>query len=80
VITTFTATRDSNIAGTPVLLHCSATNATSIDLDGATFSTNDVTITVNPFVNTDYLCVANGPTGLTAQQRLTVNVVPGGFQ
>ena len=79
VITSFTFTRDSEIAGSIVTLKCSASNASSIELAGATFNTNTVTTTVQPFVNTNYLCVANGPTGLTAQQQVTVNVIPGGL-
>ncbi len=85
-ITAFTVSQQGALAGTPLTLSCSATNAASISLSGAGISGATVTIngpsasiTVTPFVNTNYICVATGSSGLTDQKQLTVTVVPQGL-
>jgi len=79
-ISSFTVSQQFAIAGTTLQLTCSATNATSISLNGVVINAPSATISIQPFVNTPYICIATGAGGLTDQQQLTVNVIPGGLQ
>lgn len=78
-IISFTASRANNLAGTPVTLTCVAENAVSVQIGEAIFASNTASIVVTPFVNTSYLCVANGTEGRTAQAQIQVDVVPTGL-
>jgi len=78
-ITSFTATPNpSTAAGAAVALTCTASNATSITLNGQVTSGATATQTVNPQATTTYACIANGNGGSVDQQSLTVTVPAGG--
>jgi hypothetical protein len=73
-ITSFTATPNPSPApGTNVVLACTATNATSVTLNGTTTNGLSATATVAPQSTTNYTCTATG-NGQTASQTLTVTV------
>ena len=78
-ITAFTVSQQFALAGTPLQLTCAATGAASISLNGVVINAPSATITITPFVNTPYICVATSSSGLTSQAQLTVNVIPTGF-
>ena len=74
-ITSFTATPNpSPSAGSPVVLACTATNATSVTLNGVVTNGLTATATVTPQSTTTYTCIATGANGQTAQQTLVVAV------
>jgi hypothetical protein len=74
-ITSFTATpANSPSSGSPVVLACTATNATSLSIDGTNFNGLTGTKTVNPTQTTTYTCTATGTGGLTASKTVTVTV------
>jgi hypothetical protein len=71
-ITSFTATPNpSPSAGSPVVLACAATNASTITLAGQVTNGTSATVTVNPQTSTTYTCIATGAGGATDQQTLT---------
>src|SRR5208282_4231008 len=76
-ISSFTATPPTSPGpGTPVVLSCAATNATSINIAGQSFPGGTGTFTVRPTQTATYTCSATSSTGQTASQSLTVNVTP----
>jgi hypothetical protein len=83
-ITSFTATPPvSPSPGSPVVLSCLATNATSITMAGILFLPGTATYKVYPQVDTTYTCIATGQNGQTDTQTVTVKVTqptgpPGG--
>jgi hypothetical protein len=78
-ITSFTATPPTIAPGGASALTCNATNATSININGTTFSAPSVTLTVSPPQTTTYTCIATGQNGQTDTKQVTVTVtVPPG--
>jgi hypothetical protein len=76
-ITSFTATPPvSPSPGSPVVLSCQATNATSITMNGILFLPGTATYKVYPLVDTTYTCIATGQNGQTDTQTVTVKVTP----
>lgn len=74
-ITSFTATPNpSPSAGSAVVLACTATNATSVTLNGTTTNGLTATATVNPQTTTNYTCTATNASGQTASQTITVTI------
>ena len=75
-ITAFTATPSTSPSpGSPVLLTCTANNATTVSVSpGGPLSSNG-TVTVNPMSDTTYTCTATGAGG-SVSQALTVKVTP----
>ncbi len=75
-ITSFTANPPvSPSPGSPVVLSCIATNATSVSISGAGALNSSGQVTVTPMVNTTYTCTATG-TGPPATATVTVQVTP----
>lgn len=75
-ITSFTANPTTSPApGSPVVLTCLATNATSVVISGAGPVGANGQVTVNPQATTTYTCTATG-TGPPATATLTVPVTP----
>lgn len=75
-ITSFTANPPTSPApGSPVVLTCLATNATSVVISGAGPVNANGQVTVNPQTTTTYTCTATG-TGAPATATLTVPVTP----
>ena len=83
-ITSFTATPPTSPSpGSPVVLSCQATNATSITMAGILFLPGTATYKVYPQVDTTYTCIATGQGGQTDTQTVMVKVTqpttpPGG--
>ncbi len=76
-ITSFTATPNpSPSPGSNVVLACTATNATTVTLNGTTTNGLTATTTVAPQATTNYTCTAAG-NGQAVSQTLTVNVGAG---
>ena len=76
-ITSFTATPPvSPSPGSPVVLACTATDATSIVMNGILFIPGTATSKVFPLVDTTYTCTATGQNGQTVTATLTVKVTP----
>ncbi len=74
-ITSFTATPPvSPSPGSPVVLNCQATNATSITMNGILFLPGTATYKVFPQVDTTYTCIATGQNGQTDTQTVMVKV------
>jgi hypothetical protein len=74
-ITSFTASPNpSPSPGTAVNLSCVAANATSLTMNGLSYSGSSATATVAPQATTAYTCIASGSSGQTVQQSLTVTV------
>ena len=74
-ITSFTATPPSSPApGTPVVLTCIATNATSVVINGVGPVNGSNQVTVNPQNTTTYTCTATGNNGPPATATVTVPV------
>ena len=77
-ITSFVATPNpSPSPGSPVVLTCNATNATSITVAGTVGGPSSATTTVRPTTATSYTCIATGQNGQTDQQSLTVTIAGG---
>jgi hypothetical protein len=57
-----------------VKLTCSATNAVSLNINGALFNGGNANFVVTPLTTTTYTCTATGQNGQTVSQSLTVNV------
>jgi len=77
-ILSFTATPNPSPApGTPVNLHCTAANATSVSIGGVTNNGLAASATVTPQATTTYTCTATNATGQTASQTLSVTVGTG---
>jgi hypothetical protein len=73
-ITSFTANPPTSPApGSPVVLTCIATNATSVSINGVGPVNSANQVTVNPQVTTTYTCTATG-TGPPATATVTVPV------
>jgi len=77
-IVSFTATPNPSPApGTPVNLHCTAANASSVSIGGITNNGLAASATVTPQATTTYTCTATNATGQTASQTLSVTVGTG---
>jgi hypothetical protein len=77
VITSFTATPTTSPAPlSPVVLTCSTTDATKVDINGFTFSGPVATMTVNPDRNFTYVCTAYNARNQSVSKSVNVTVTP----
>ncbi len=78
-ITSFTATPPTSpSAGSNIVLACSASNATTLNVAGVAFTQSSATLTVAPQQTTTYTCVAGNGQSQTDSATLTVTVPGGG--